>query len=342
MGSDWHGHSEGPADDGVGRPGMRGGATDRAGGTDGATDAGIDYARNARDGGHGRLTDLYFDDPDDIFDSSSQPDERRRMELDEEIDEGLTARRVLEEFDPSRANRPDIDPNEAVAHIARWAQEQPRLAPLTKQEHCVQRVYAVFGQGAFHGTERHEGAMDDQDHLLRLVERQDPAQTDEIQRAKGIDAFKKGNGKHVCADSSTSIGDSVAYAVALARGVNHPNVRAALEARHDPPKRPYYVHVPIVELLGKNGHEFCSGYQLVGDDPRQAVKERDAWAKAGWRGKPRDGLRQPGVERISTFLDGVIEFRFEHNAAKDGYELISMFPRPRIDPGEGSRRGQRT
>jgi hypothetical protein len=265
------------------------------------------------------------------------------MDLDDEVDDGLTARRILEEFDPRRANRPDVDPDEAVAHVARWAREQPRLEPLTRQERCVQRVYAVFGQGAFHGTERHEGAMDDQDHLLRLVERQDPAQTDDERRARGIDAFKKGRGKHVCADSSTSIGDSVAYAVALARGVDHPNVRAALEARHDPPKRPYYVHVPIVELLGENGHEFCTGYQLVGDDPRQAVKERDAWAKAGWRGRPRDGLRPPDVERIATFVDGVIEFRFEHNAARDGYELISMFPRPcRTDPDGGSTEGSRT
>ena len=300
--------------------------------TDRGSDHGSDH--DTRPDRRGPLSGLYYDDPDDIF-VGGLPVERRRMGLDEELADGLTARHFLERFDPRLANRPDLDPDGVATRIADQTREQPRLAQLAGQERCVQRVYAAFGGGAFHGPERHEGSLDDTDHLLRLVERQDPAQFDEARREKGIDAFKKGNGKHVCAESSTSIADAVAYAVALARGVDHPKVRAALEARHDPPKRPYYVHVPIVDLLGENGHEFCGGYQLVGEDPREAIKQRDMWAKAGWKGKPRDDMCPPQTEPITTFRDGVIEFRIGHNAARDSYELISMFPRPRKEAPRG-------
>lgn len=301
--------------------------TDETDGTDGTADAGIHTPEGVvvRAGAVDRT-------------QVDRRPERRAMALDDEVGAGLTARDALEGFDPAGANRADVGLREARTFVAVRTSEQPRLATLVRQEHCVQRIYAVFGQGAFHGTERHEGAMRDRDHLLRLLERHDPAQTDEERQARGIDAFKRGNGKHVCADSSTSIGDSVAYAVALARGVDHPKVRDALAARHDPPRRPHYVQVPIVELLGQEGHEYCSGYELVGDDPRRAVKERDVWAKAGWRGKPRDDLREPRARQITTFQDGVIEFRFEHNAAYDGYELVSMFPRPHADPVGGRRR----
>lgn len=280
------------------------------------------------------LSDLYRDDPEDIF-TADVPAERRRMDLDEDIDGGRTARHFLERFDPARANRPDLDPDTVAAVVAEQVAGQPRLASLIGQDRCVQRVYAAFGDCAFHGAERHEGSLDDQDHLLRLVERRDPAQPDETRRERGIDAFKRGNGKHVCAESSTSVADSVAYAVALVRGVEHPTVRAALEARHDPPKRPHYVQVPIVELLGESGHEFCRGHELVGDDPREAIKQRDVWAKAGWKGKPRDDLTAPQTAPITTFDDGVMEFRIGHNAELGRYELISMFPRPRKDPREG-------
>lgn len=302
----------------------------------------------------GVLPDLYRDDPDDIF-VAEVPVDRRRLGLDEKIEGSLTARHFLEGFDPVRVNRSDGDgrgtpeasetpetpdapetPERIRELIAAQVAGRPRLASLESQEPCVQRVYAAFGGSGFHGAERHEGSLDDQDHLLRLVERQDPAQSDESRRVRGIDAFKRGNGKHVCAESSTSICDPVAYAVALARGIDHPAVRAALDARHDPPRRPHYVHVPIVELLGESGDQFCHGHQLVGEDPREAVKERDVWAKSGWKGKPRDDLCPPQTERITTFRGGVIEFRIGHNAARDSYELISMFPRPRRDRIEGS------
>ncbi|HEY9389099.1 MAG TPA: hypothetical protein VIR27_04925 [Mycobacteriales bacterium] len=325
MGGDRHGYL-----DASGLDGRVDGGVDLGDRDDGDPDRAVD--RSDGFDRRGLLSALYHDDPDDIF-ACGLPGDRRRMGLDEEVADGLTARHFLERFDPRRANRPDLDPDDVTARIADQTRAQPRLAQLLGQERCVQRVYAAFNGGPFHGAERHEGSLDDTDHLLRLVERQDPAQFDEGRRARGIDAFKKGNGKHVCADSSTSIADAVAYAVALARGVDHPKVRAALEARHDPPRRPYYVHVPIVELLGENGHEFCGGYQLVGDDPREAVRHRDVWAKAGWKGGPRDGLRPPEVEPIMTFQDGVIEFRIGHNAARNGYEVISMFPRPRQNPG---------
>ncbi|HEX5496523.1 MAG TPA: hypothetical protein VFX70_18325, partial [Mycobacteriales bacterium] len=183
----------------------------------------------------GVLSEVYRDDPDDIFAGGTTVEpveraeraERRRMGLDDHLDGGRTARDFLEAFDPGRLNRAAPDRQHAAeagpdAHTAEPVGFPARLASLEGQERCVRRVYAAFGGSGFHGAERHEGSLDDQDHRLRLVERQDPAQPDQERRARGMDAFKKGNGKHVCAESSTSICDPVAYAVALVRGIDHP------------------------------------------------------------------------------------------------------------------------
>ena len=61
---------------------------------------------------------------------------------------------------------------------------------------------------------------------------------------------------------ATRITDPDAFATAFVRGVEHPKVREALDKPLDPGKRPDEVIIPITELLGSNGHEHCTGWQL--------------------------------------------------------------------------------
>jgi hypothetical protein len=59
---------------------------------------------------------------------------------------------------------------------------------------------------------------------------EDPAQLDAAKRSAGIDGLKQGDQPHQCRQAATRIADPGAFAVAFARGIEHPKVRAALEA----------------------------------------------------------------------------------------------------------------
>ena len=64
------------------------------------------------------------------------------------------------------------------------------------------------------------------------------------------------------ASTSTRITDPDAFATAFARGVEHPKVREALDMAFDPRRMPRDVTVPIADLLGPDGHRYCTGWQL--------------------------------------------------------------------------------
>lgn len=90
--------------------------------------------------------------------------------------------------------------------------------------------------------------------------------------------------------------------------------------------KPDSVTLPITDLLGPNGHRHCEGYQLVGDDLKQAAQDRKTWLKEIRAGEA-PSVPQPLLVPVD-FHDGTIEFRFKANATKTGYEVVTMFPAP--------------
>ncbi|HEX6507635.1 MAG TPA: hypothetical protein VF221_08395 [Chloroflexota bacterium] len=125
---------------------------------------------------------------------------------------------------------------------------------------------------------------------------------------------------------STSIRDPSAFAVAFARGTEHPDVRRALET---PPRsgwKPNPVILPITDLLGTNGHQYCEGYRLVGDTSLAARQDRKTWLRETRAGET-PSVPQPLLAPLD-FHGGNIEFRFKANKAQTGHEVVTMFPAP--------------
>lgn len=285
------------------------------------------------------LRDSYVDDPDDIFDRN--PDRDRGQDRDTadlgQTDHEDAAREsdadadVPFDFDPRRAGLADTTAEDAAAYIAANKDAVPWLAPAQDRHPQVQRVYAAQDQGLGHALPRHDGYGDDETYQRRVAYLEDPAQLDDAKRTAGIDGTKPGDKKHFCGAQATRIHDADAFAMAFARGIEHPKVRAVLDRAHDPNYDPPRVIVPITELLGAHGHRYCSGFQLVGEDAKQAQKDRKAWLQS----EHRDELTEPTTEPIPTFESGGIEFRFMPNKAGTGYEVVTMFPQPTTPSSKG-------
>lgn len=301
-----------------------------------------------------RLSDSYVDDPDDIFDTADIPkDCRDSLRQEDAFTEGggehdaNEAVRAVDDtgngpddppnngpgpdadadepfsFDPRRAGLEDITAEEAVAYIAANKVDRPWLAAAEGQHPQVQRVYAALDKGQGHAIPRHDDYGSNEMYERRVQYLEDPAQLDDAKRSAGIDGCKPGDKKHYCAEYATRIHDATTFATAFARAVEIPAVRAALETPVGG-EAPDEIAVPTAELLGDDGHLYCSGYQLAGDDPKQAVKDRKAWLN----GERHDDLAEPQTESIPTFQGGEIEFRFRLNRAGSGYEISTMFPQP--------------
>ena len=135
-----------------------------------------------------------------------------------------------------------------------------------------------------------------------------------------------------CASTSSRIADPDAFATAFARGVEHPKVREALDMAFDPRRMPRDVTVPIPDLLGPDGHRYCTGWQLepVDGSMKTAQTNRDSWLAARERGRDPD-VPQPRVQPVPTFEGGEIAFFFRRNYAEKRYEIVTMFPRPAAD-----------
>jgi hypothetical protein len=191
----------------------------------------------------------------------------------------------------------------------------------------VQHVFAALDQGGGHAHIRHEGWVSSEKSQLRVQYLQDPAQLDSVKRANGEDGLLPGNKKHYCAEISAAIPDPTAFAVAFARGTEHPEVRQALETPldddHDPPPS---VSLPITDLLGPDGHKHCEGYRLAGDDMNAARQDRRTWLRETRAGNS-PSVPPPMLVPVD-FRGGNIEFRFKVNVAKSGYEVATMFPDP--------------
>jgi hypothetical protein len=82
--------------------------------------------------------------------------------------------------------------------------------------------------------------------------------------------------------------------------------------------------VPIAELLGNDGHKYCSGYRLEGG--QEGRRARTEWLKARARGEDLTGLPKPRAQPIETFEGGQVVIRFKSNGK--AYEIYTLFIEP--------------
>jgi len=187
----------------------------------------------------------------------SPAEARSRGEYAAEVRFGLSLE-IVGRFEPRRAGLPEVSIRDGAAYLdanqARW----PWLAAARDRPPEVQRLFAALDQGRGRAHIRHEGWVTKEMNRRRLVYLEDPAQLDPAKRAGRIDG-------------------PVLFAVAIARGSEHPDVRTALDAEFD--KRvPAPVVLPITGLLGPHGHRHCTGWQAeaVEGSVKTAAERRDA------------------------------------------------------------------
>lgn len=244
---------------------------------------------------------------------------------------GGVAREVLARFAPERAGLPAVGSDVAVGDVAERSADRPWLAVVREAPREVAAVFAALDGGGGHGHIRHEGWVSEEGNYLRVCHLADPAQRDVAKRDRGIDGLKPGDVPHVCRSTATRITDPTAFAVAFARGVEHPKVRAALEAEFKEKQLPPIprVTVPIAELLGSEGHRYCTGWKLepINGSMKAARQNRDAWV-AAVSDSVAPNVPEPNARPVRTFDGGNIVFAFGPNRERNGYEVVTMYPQP--------------
>jgi hypothetical protein len=236
---------------------------------------------------------------------------------------------AVRRLDLSRAGLPDIGTRDGAAYLNARMGERPWLAVVRDCSPEVQRVFAALDQGASHGHIRHEGWVTEEMNQRRVAFLEDPAQLDPAKRAAGIDGLRPGEQLHRCRQMAGRVTDPNAFAVAFARGIEHPRVRAELETPFHSDAKPSPVQIPIKELLGPDGHRYCTGWQLepVDGSMNAARRAREAWIAASAAYRESD-LREPAARPVETFEDGTVVFVFGHSSTTERYEVVTMYPRP--------------
>jgi hypothetical protein len=219
-----------------------------------------------------------------------------------------------------------VSTSDAARYIESRRSDRPWLNTARHAPTEVQKVFAALDQGSGHAHIRHEGWLSAEKSQMRVQYLEDPAQLDPVKRAEGKDGLLPGDKKHYCAEISAAIRDPTAFAVGFARGIEHPDIRRALETAPGKGLKPASVSLPISDLLGPDGYRYCEGYRLAGDDMEVARGDRRTWLQETREGQ-LPSVPPPLLVPVD-FRNGVIEFRFKVNAAKTGYEVVTMFPDP--------------
>jgi hypothetical protein len=122
-------------------------------------------------------------------------------------------------------------------------------------------------------------------------------------------------------------------------GAEGPKVRAALTAEFIAREVPRVVSLPVTELVGAEGHRYCTGWQLhaVDGDMKSARDQRAVWVRSRVKGGPPD-VPEPRARPVDSLEGGVIVFAFGPNGARNGYEISTMYPRQREEKYEGDTR----
>jgi hypothetical protein len=238
-------------------------------------------------------------------------------------------RAELGRFDPERAALPPMSLEAAADYVAQHRAARPWLTAADAASPEARRILAALDAGGAHAHIRHEGGVTEGANMRRAAYLEDPAQLDPEKRHLGIDGLRQNEQRHRCADTSTRITDLDAFATAYIRGVEHPKVREALDMAFDPRRMPRDVTVPIADLLGPDGHRYCTGWRLepVDGSMETARANRAAWRAAIATGREPD-VPEPRVRPVPTFEGGVITFFFERNYTEQRYGIASMFPQP--------------
>lgn len=249
-------------------------------------------------------------------------------------------RAELSRFAPERAALPATSLDAAAEYLAQHRTERPWLTAADAASPETRRIFAAMDAGGGHGHIRHEGWVSEEASMRRVTYREDPAQLDYAKRDAGIDGLRQTDQPHQCASTTSRITDPDAFATAFARSVEHPKVREALDMAFDPRRMPRDVAVPIADLLGPNGHRYCTGWQLepVNGSMKTAQTNRDSWLAARAQGREPD-VPEPRVQPVPTFEGGEIAFFFRRNYVEKRYGIVTMFPRPAVDDQPGLTEG---
>jgi hypothetical protein len=191
-------------------------------------------------------------------------------------------RAELGRFDPERAALPPMSLEAAADYVAQHRTARPWQTAADAASPEARRILAALDAGGGHAHIRHEGGVTEQASMRRAAYLEDPAQLDPEKRHLGIDGLRQNDQPHRCRSTATRITDPDAFATAFARGVEHPRVREALDMPFDPARMPREVTVPIADLLGPEGHHYCTGWRLepVDGSMNTARSNRDAWLAA--------------------------------------------------------------
>jgi hypothetical protein len=273
----------------------------------------------------------------EIRDGPEEPDRGNRPDTTAHGDAGAARERVeprsraeyiadlerhqaLVSFEPRRAGLPDISIADGTAYLDKHHRERPWLSVARDRPPEVQRVFAALDQGRGHAHIRHEGWVTEDMNERRVRNLEDPAQLDPAKRVAGVDGVKVGNQPHRCGSIVTRITDPDAFATAFARGIEHPDVQAALDSL-GPVPRP--VSLLISDVLGDDGHKFCSGWRLepVNGSMLEALANRATWV-AGNHDVP-----EPSIRPVETFEGGTVTYVFRASAEGD-HEISTMY----VDP----------
>jgi hypothetical protein len=271
------------------------------------------------------------DEPDDGSRAERAAPHRERSELRSRGEYAAelrlgTSLEVVGRFEPRRAGLPEVSTAEAAAYLDARRAERPWLAVARDRSPEVQRLFAALDQGRGHAHIRHEGWVTEEMSRRRVAYLEDPAQLDPAKRAAGIDGLLSPEVPHRGRNASSRITDPDAFAVAFARGIEHPAIQAALETKFTQGRVPRAVSLSISDLLGPDGYRYCTGWRLqpVEGSMNAARAHRAAWIEARDSDRP-----EPDVRAVGTFEGGAIVFAFAPNDAADGYEVVTMYPRPR-------------
>jgi hypothetical protein len=238
----------------------------------------------------------------------------------------LSGSRSTDSVEPvSEADQRSADESSAVAYIAAAKEQKPWLVPAADCEPSVQSIYASLDQGSGHAHIRHGPALDQQALARRVARLEDPAQLDDSLREEGVDGLDPTK-MHRCGPYATTIVDARAFAAAIAVLSERPDVQDALASDWDG-LNPLRLVIPIADVLGEQGHEYCLGVQLAGD-PKEAQEGRKQWMQAKVDGADLSALPEPRVERIPTFEGGDLFVIFKRNFAASKFEINTIYPNP--------------
>lgn len=238
----------------------------------------------------------------------------------------------LAQFKTERAGLRETSQKEADDYVGQHRAGRPWLEMAERASPESRRIIAAIDQGSGHGHIRHEGWVTEEANMRRAAYLEDPAQLDPAKRQLGIDGLKPGEKQHKCADIASRVTDPDAFATAFARGAEHPDIRAAVSAPYIRDMSPRPVELPIADLLGGDGHKFCTGWRLepAGGSMDDARDDRRAWRAAKAQGRD-PGVPEPTVRPVPTFEGGTMVFVIGNNRESNGYEIVTMYCQPRDD-----------